>query len=168
MFGRTSLAQNSVFPTRVSTDGSPVYKTGGVTIDWSTVAAASGDVTLGDGSIIKDGNKYLRYGQVICRIGSPGTGEVSGGYGPYDPLATDGRQTLTQGRCFIVDQTVLRYPSGAANTGAANDIIGGVLEGGSVWRNRLLCTGGAHSLAAGPTETELLAAFPGLFVVRDE
>lgn len=46
------------------------FKIGGVTIDWATVAAVTGaDVELKDGTTIKIGKKYLRYGQVLCRIG---------------------------------------------------------------------------------------------------
>jgi hypothetical protein len=31
-------------------------------------------------------------------------GTASGKYGPYDSAATDGRQTLTRGECFILDE----------------------------------------------------------------
>jgi hypothetical protein len=42
MIGRTVLTgQNSIMPTRVSADGSPKYKAGGITIDWGTVAASA-------------------------------------------------------------------------------------------------------------------------------
>src|SRR5947207_488256 len=69
MIGRTLLAgNNSIFPTRVSADGSPVYKAGGVTLDWGTVAALGSDTTYPDGSIVRSGQKVLRYGQVICKI----------------------------------------------------------------------------------------------------
>jgi hypothetical protein len=163
MFGNTFLSQNAVFPTRVSCDGRPNYKVGGITIDWTTVSAASGDVTLGDGSVIKDGQKYLRYGQILTRITS------SGKYGPYDPSTTDGRQTLTRGECFILDQTLLQYSAGSSGLSAANDIVGGVFDGGSVWLARVLNAGsGSHSLTAGPTKTEFLTAFPGVQVTQDE
>jgi hypothetical protein len=162
MFGRTVLSQNSVFPTRVSADGSPTYKAGGVTIDWSLVTAASGDVTLGDGSVIKDGQKYLRYGQIITMVTSTGK------YGPYDPALTQGSELLTRGRCFIVDQTVLQYSSGSSALGAANDIIGGVFDGGAVWLDRIIQSGVAsHTKTAGPTKAEFLAAFPLVQIVED-
>lgn len=49
----------------------PPYKTGGVTIDWSTVAAvASTPKTLTDGRVVAVGDKYLRYGQIITKIGA--------------------------------------------------------------------------------------------------
>lgn len=44
------------------------YKAGGATIDWATVTALVADVTLPDGTIVKTGDKYLRYGQAISEI----------------------------------------------------------------------------------------------------
>lgn len=81
-----------------------------------------------------------------------GTG--TGLYGPYDSAATDGRQTLEKGRVWIVNQTVKE-----------NDLKSNhppVFDGGRVWRQRILATDGTHSLAAGPTFAELLAAMPSL------
>jgi hypothetical protein len=88
MFGRTVLTQNSVFPTRVSADGSPKYKAGGVTIDWSTVSALGSDTTYPDGSVVKSGSKVLRYGQVICKITTGETQTLTG-------TATSGNFTLS-------------------------------------------------------------------------
>jgi hypothetical protein len=162
MYGRTVLSNNSVFATRVSADGKPVYKAGGITIDWTTVVAASGDVTLTDGSVVKDGQKYLRYGQVMTKI------TASGQFGPYDPAVTDGRQTLTRGSCYILDETVLQYSSGSTKLSAANDIVGSAIEGGAVFIDRVLQSGVAtHTLAVGPTKAEVLTAFPAIFVVQD-
>lgn len=163
MFGRTVLAQNSVFPTRVSADGSPTYKAGGVTIDWSLVTAASGDVTLTDGSVIKDGQKYLRYGQILTMV------TATGKYAPYDPALTQGSELLVRGRCFIVDQTTLQYSSGSSTLGPANDIIGGVFDGGAIWFDRIIQSGVASATKAlGPTKVNFLAAFPLVQVVMDE
>ena len=58
-------------PTRLSYNGRPDWIAGGISIDWSTVAAVSGaDVTLPDGEKIPIGQKYLRYGQVMAMIGT--------------------------------------------------------------------------------------------------
>lgn len=163
MYGRSSLTNNNIFPTRVSTDGSPSYKTAGVTIDWTTVTAVNADTTLGDGSIVRNGQKFLRYGQILTMI------TASKQYGPYDPNATDGRQTLTRGECFILDETVLQYSSGSPLLGATNDQTGSLLDGGPVWLARILQSGVASaSLAAGPTLANLLTAFPSIKLVRDE
>lgn len=268
MLGQTTLSNNAVNPTRVSADGNPQYKPGGITIDWSTVTAASGDQTLPDGSTIKDGQKYLRYGQILCRIGvaevqtvtftgGPTSGSVvltlpavgdepaqtvtaafgasaasvqtsfqalsrigaggatvgrtgagsagdpyiytitfnkslpnpplltqtntfAGGttptatialgtssgtnvgyFGPYDPSATDGRATLARGECYILDETVLQYGAGTAMLSGATEHYGSAVEGGLLWRDRVLHSSAAtHTLALGPTLAEVETAFP--------
>jgi hypothetical protein len=79
MIGRNLLTTSTVQPVRVSADGSPLYKAGGVTIDWTTVVAVAGaDVTLPDGDVIRIGQKYLRYGQVL----NSGVGAASLAAGP--------------------------------------------------------------------------------------
>src|SRR4051812_20552363 len=122
MYGRTVLAQSNIFPTRVSADGNPIYKVGGATIDWTLVSAASGDVTLADGSIVKDTLKYLRYGQVLTKV------TATGYYAPYDSALTQGSELISQGNIFILDQTILQYPTGSSALGGANDQVGGLIE----------------------------------------
>jgi hypothetical protein len=261
-FGRNVLATNTLLNTRVTADGSPVFKVGGATLDLTTIPAASGsDVTLPDGSIIKANNQFLRYGQILCKIttgssqtltgtatsgnftvtllrpdtqqnvttgniafnasaatvlaaiqavmgpnqvasssGGPlGTGAVtvvfnvfvpimvvnagtlaggtvlpavtvagtaSGKYGPHDPAATDGRQTLSRGDCYILDETFLVTPGGT-QLPAANEITGGLIEGGRIWIDRVIQSGTATaSLALGPTLANFLAAFPRVSLVK--
>jgi hypothetical protein len=259
-YGRQVLG-NTGYPLYVlASDPSEAdWKLIGITVDWSTVAAVSGsDATLPDGNIIKVGQKYLRYGQVLCRItnrpsqtvtetGSPtggtftltgtrpdngftattvaiaqaataatvqtaleaiyGVGNVTvtgsnggpwtvtfpnfdvavsalvlannsltggttpsvaiaivtsgasyGEFGPYDPAASDGRQTLANGDSFVLNETVAQYPP--IGFGAPNSDNPAVFDGGLVWKARLLMTTGTHSLAAGPTVAEFTAAFP--------
>lgn len=235
---------------QVSADGQPEMKANGVTVDWSTVAAVGADVTLIDETEILNGEKYLRYGQVLCEIStaeqqtvdlSPGsdptggtwemtilgetilaipynvsaavlqesirslnvagasqvtvtksgfvytitfpghlgnvavitadgtgmdtataitiatvTAGIAGGgkYGPYDDGASDGRQTLTPGKCFVLNRTVKEDDLKSDHPP--------VLFGGRVWKERLLATSGTHTLAAGPTYTELFAVLPRL------
>jgi predicted RecA/RadA family phage recombinase len=274
-YGRAVAPAVTGYPLEVSADGDPEWKVGGVTLDWSTIAAVSADVTLPDGIVVKNGQKYLRFGQVLTLIGvaevqtaatqaTPVTGTViftlpavgdapaqsgatlswtsttlptaqavadnlnalsrigpngvtvtlsaqtytitfarrlgdvpqltsvatgsgntfthatttagqptyvSGNYqaakyGPYDPSATDGRQTLSRGECYILNQTVVE-------TGLLSPIFPpvadhpAVLEGGLVWRERLLATAmAAGTLALGPTFTNLLTAFPRLRFVN--
>lgn len=84
-----------------------------------------------------------------------------GMYGPYDSAATDGRQTLTPGQCWIINSLVIQNGIlGTVTTLPSNHP--GVLGGGDVWKARVLATSGTHSLAAGPTYTELQAAMPRL------
>lgn len=258
MFGRTLLSNNSIALTGVSADRNPLYKPGGITIDWSVVTAVSSqDAVLPDNSIVKVGQKYLRYGQIMTKetgagtvqtfhgtasggtftysfirsdngltvttaalaatataaqvlaaiqaVAAPGQavsssggalgtadvvvtfstytplGTVNGGsltggtvtvtqttagttggmFGPYDPGASDGRQTLTRGECFILDFTVTQYDSGTPGISPENTQIGGVFDAGLVWKDRILQAGaGSHTLAAGPTLAEFLSAFP--------
>jgi hypothetical protein len=154
-YGRQVL-QSTGRQIMVAADGFPEWKTGGVTIDWATVAAVSGsDATLDDGTVVKVGQKYLRYGQVLTYI------TASGKYGPYDAAATDGRQTLARGRCSILNETVLENGPLPGLPAPPSDHPA-VLEGGLVWRTRLLATTGTASLAAGPTFTALEGALPRL------
>lgn len=264
MLGRTILSNSYIPDTRVSSDGNPKYKTGGVTIDWSSVAALGSTYTFPDPQFsVASGLKMLRYGQILTKetgdgtiqtltgtatggtftitvtrpndgqsvttaalaatataaqilaalqavmvpstvvsatggalgtatvpitfattitsftinggsltggtVTNAATGGTTGGYfGPFDPTATDGRQTLTRGQCFILDQTILQYSSGSANLSVSNDQIGGVFDGGGVSIDRIIQSGTAsHSLAAGPTLAEFLAAFPAILITQD-
>lgn len=132
----------------VSVDGRPLAKVGGVTIDWSTVTAVSGsDVTVNDGVVVKIGEKYLRMGQVVCLITS------SGLYGPYDPAAGDGRQTLAIGKAFVLNR--------AALAAEPKDDYPEAIYGGQMWYARLVQSLAAtHTLALGPTLAEFQATFP--------
>lgn len=139
---------------QVSADGYPGAKMAGVTIDWSKVAAVTGsDVTLADGVVVKVGEKYLRYGQVVTKV------TTGGKYGPYDPAGGDGRELLVRGRAFVVNRTAL------ANEPA--DEHPEVIEAGRVWRDRIIQSEAAtHTLALGPTFAELTATFPELRFVE--
>jgi len=129
------------------------WKVAGITIAWGTVAAVSGsNVTVADGVVIPVGEKYLRYGQVMVEITAAGA--TQGMYGPYDPAATDGRQTLARGRVYLVPTVQLEREVASNHCG--------VMDGGRVYKERLLATAGTHSLAAGPTYAELEAVLPEL------
>ena len=266
MIGRTVLSLNSVMPTRVCADGVPVYKAGGITIDWGTVTALGADTTYPDGSLVRSGQKLLRYGQVVTKLttaagattqtltgtatggsftltltrpdtnqpvttgtiawnataatvltaiqavlapgqavsssgGALGTaavtvvfgtyfpivtvngalltggtvtpavtvvGATSGYFGPYDPAASDGRQNLNRGDCFVLDEMVLQYDAGTSALTSATDQTGGALEGGHIYIDRVLQSGAAAaSLALGPTLVNFSAAFPRFSFVRD-
>jgi hypothetical protein len=159
-YGRTILASSTPYPTQVSADGNPQYRAGGITLDLTTIPAASGsDVTLADGSVITAGEQYMRYGQILCRITS---GASTGKYGPYKQNASDGRQTMTRGKCFILDQTWLLNPAGASFAGlGATDTIGGVFDGGLVWQDRLLIDNPASN-NIDPDIADFLTAFPAI------
>jgi hypothetical protein len=162
-YGPQAITTDTVQPTRVSADGEPLYKAGGITIDWATVAVLAADLNAPDGSVVKatGAQKVLRYGQVLTKI------TASGKFGPYDPAAGDGRQLMARGDAVILDMTVVLFPAGATFP-AENDIIGMGIEGGAVWIDRVLQSGvAAHTLALGPTLAEVLALFPLIQVVRN-
>jgi hypothetical protein len=130
-------------------------KGGGVTLDVATIAAVTGSpATLADDTVVPVGSKYLRFGQILCKI------TASGLFGPYDSAAADGRQTLARGDCFFLDKTWLDVGSGVMVPQGQGSIHVAGFYGGDVWRERLLITTGTASLAAGPTVAAFEAAFP--------
>lgn len=87
-------------------------------------------------------------------------GGATGRYGPYDPDADDGRQTLTQGSVFILDGSLVKDGILGIDGLAPNSDQVGVIYGGLVWRARVIANDSANSLASGPTWANLLAAMP--------
>jgi hypothetical protein len=81
--------------------------------------------------------------------------------------ATDGRQTLTRGECYILNETCLENGVIPGLGGGASDHPA-VFDGGPAWKARILMTAGAHSLAAGPTVAEFEAAFPRIDYVQNK
>lgn len=83
------------------------------------------------------------------------TSGVSGGgkYGPYDSGASDGRQTLTRGRCYILNQTVTELAAGGLIPAPTDHPA--VIEGGLVWRARLRIGGSGQ-----PSVADFETAFP--------
>lgn len=157
-FGLKNLTTSSGTPFQLTYDGHPEWKSGSITIDWSTVAAVTSSpaALAGDQLSVPVGQKYLIAGQLMCEItAAPGT------YGPYDPAASDGRQTPIRGKCGLLNSTILQ--NGVLGITAGNTDNTNVIEGGRVWHARLLQSGtGTHTLAAGPTLAELLAVLPRL------
>jgi hypothetical protein len=88
----------------------------------SAVTVASGSLTSG--------------GTVTVTIGTSTEGSGSAGkYGPYDGDATDGRQTLSRGKCCILNATIVE-PSADSGLGVVTEHPG-CIEGGLVWKARL-------------------------------
>lgn len=133
---------------RASADGNPRWKTGGITVDWSTVTAVAVDTTLADGRIALNGQSYIRYGTVMCKI------TASGKFGPYSALASDGRELLERGNCFILNETAIKEQDLASDHPA-------VFDGGRVFEERVTDASGAPAL------DDLNEAFPDVTWVRD-
>jgi len=136
---------------RASADGDPRWKAAGITLDWTTVTAVSVDTTLSDGTVVKAGDKYIRYGTVLSQI------TASGKYGPADTSVSDGRQLVdatVRGRSFILDETVVYSEPGSDHPA--------VFDGGRVFKGRIVY-GGANQ----PTEANIETMFPAITFVAD-
>jgi len=117
-----------------------------------TFAASLGDVTvtLGVGSLTGG----------TATLAETRSGSLTKKWGPYDPAATDGRQTLTRGNAVIVEKTVFEKDN--LGLDITDHTLIGAVEGGIFWRNRLIATTGSASLANGPTFSNLETLFPML------
>lgn len=130
------------------------WKAGGATIDWTTETAVSGsDVTLTDGTVIKIGDKYLRYGTILTRI------TASGKFGKADTGASDGREIVTnavRGDAFVLDRTVVLSELGRSL------IIGDLFDAGIAFRDHLNL-----GYSGAPTEANLETMLPGVTFAKD-
>lgn len=119
-----------------------VWKIGGGTFDWGSVAASVANLTLEDGVKIEAPEKYLRYGSIVIIAGD---GELE--------LADD-TDTLVRGETFIVPYTMRESDPHSNHFGVA--------EGGGVFTARL-AVGGAGQ----PTLANVKAAMPLLTFARN-
>lgn len=125
------------------------WKPAGVTFDWSTVTALGADTTIPDGVTYAAGTKVLLPGTVVVVTTSLDSAGV------YDPAATDGRQTLERGRVFLVNDAVVEKDS----FGRTRDQFG-VLEGGLIWKARLVHNGTSAGVKGKPKLADLEAVLP--------
>jgi hypothetical protein len=110
---------------------------------------------LGDLTVSSSGASLTGGSSPAATVTTASQGARNDLYGPYDPAAVDGRQTLAIGKAFIIDRTVKESELKSNHPPA--------LEGGRVWAARIIQSGVAtHTLAAGPTYAELIATFPRL------
>lgn len=141
--GRTGTTTNFVWT--VTAAGALAMRGFSFDVDGSglTIAAAAGPTVATDSS---------------------GAGQSYGFYGPADTGATDGRQTLTNGECCVLNRTLLELnPLGLANP---LDIVG-ALDGGQVWLARLLVGAAVQAPFANfPTLANLKLALPLLRYVQ--
>lgn len=117
----------------ISADGRPDWKTGGITVDWTKVSAATADLILSDGTPIKTGEKYLEMGEQMARI------SATGKFAAADTTATDGRQTPARGNLFLLNRTVKQSSLGSDHPA--------VIQGGNVYKARVKVGGNRFTLA---------------------
>ena len=127
----------------VTADGAPKYKTAGVTIDWTSVAAQADDVVFQDGVEVKEGEKALRYGSIVFKQ-SDGTYALA-----------DDSSTLVRGEVFIVAETTTEEDAVSAHPP--------VIEAGKVFKDRILFGGSGQ-----PAVADVEAAMPGILYVVNE
>lgn len=123
------------------------WKLGGVTIHWPAITAETTDPyreVRPDGETANTnflssnnpadeyvylGEKYIRYGTVLCRISG---GTADGKFAPYGSTSIGGGTLLkTRGNMYICNLSV-------HDEDIASDHAKGVFEGGLVWKYRLL------------------------------
>lgn len=111
---------------QVSCDPEPLRKVGGVTIDWSLVSAVNADTTLKDGTVVKNGDKYIRYGTVLCKITTAEIQSIDLSAG-NDPTAGTWTITLIDANGVTIGTTIaLAYNASAATVQAALEtVLGG-------------------------------------------
>ena len=68
-YGRQVLSGTGRPVMVIAGDGRDIHwKVGGITLDWGLFAAVGVDTTLSDETVVPNGQKYARYGQVLCRV----------------------------------------------------------------------------------------------------
>ena len=119
------------------------WKAGGVTIFWDAITAEASDREirpagetvntnfLSSASPADDyvyaGEKYIRWGTVLCRISG---GSAAGKFAPYGSTTIGGGTLLkTRGNMYIVNQSV------HDNDYNSDHVPGGVFEAGLVYKN---------------------------------
>lgn len=135
------------------------WKTGGITLDWTTITAVGTNTTLADGNVIPAGQVGIQFGVILCKI------TASGKYGPYASGATDGRQLLNRGDCWILNKTVLQLMPSSVGSVATDHPA--VFNAGRVFFDRLQVVGGAAATFLGATSQPTLAAFETAFPAVD-
>lgn len=125
----------------VSADGSPVAKVAGVTIAWASVPTMAAARTFKDYDNVEAGEKYIRYGTIVCRITAATDATEVGKFAPlvgtgvagqYNDDATRAVSTA-EGDVFIVNRSVHQ-----------DDIASDhpeVIDGGRVYKRRLFVVG---------------------------
>lgn len=120
-----------------------------------TFPFASGDVA----ALTTDATN-LTGGAATAVITTGTAGSTTGKYGPYNSAATDGRQALRRGRCFILNETITELGPLGLGTQATDHPP--VFEGGRVWRQRLKIGGDNPTSIGGlqPSVSDFETAFP--------
>jgi hypothetical protein len=156
----------------VSADGNPKAKQGGITIYWDGIPAFVTAKTFESEDVVNAGEKYLRYGMIVCKIVG---GTQAGKYVPYGTTVGAGNTipdatslSTARGDMFILNYSV-------HENDRVSDHLGAAIEGGRVFKKRLNIVGNTaiEYNATGPlTFTQVPvntfeAAFPTITYVNE-
>lgn len=109
----------------IAGDGRDIHwKVGGITLDWGLFAAVSSDTTLSDETVVLNGQKYARYGQILCRVKKTEIQTVT------VTAATGGDFTLAGSDAIDFDATALEMQTALEEIfGAGNVTVSGPATG---------------------------------------
>jgi hypothetical protein len=156
-----AIAYNATSPTVQAA----IRSLGGAYANAIVTGAAAGPYTItferGQGNVtnLVPDNTLATGGTAAVTTGTAGAG--TGLYGPYDSGVSDGRQTLSRGHCFILNETVLQ--TGAQGLAGVASDNPAVFAGGLVWKARLkIGSVNVAYLGSGnqPTVSAFETAFP--------
>lgn len=142
-YGRTVLGRVGG-GIQVSADGKPQYKAGGITINWEAITAASSTYQLtpqgeqatidsidsvnayGWIDVVESGEKFIRYGTVMCRLIG---GTYDGQFVPYGSASGLGSGAISKlrGDVYILNESV-HYAEDNPKA----------IEGGLLYKHRLV------------------------------
>lgn len=165
--GKTAAVAYNATAATLQTALEAIYGAGNVAVSGSAggpytvnlkgiLAAMPFPLMVSDASLLTGGANTA-----VVAVGNAGTAPNNGMYGPYDPAATDGRQTLVRGECGFVPETLLQSGLVVGMPTGITDFAP-LLTGGTVYKDRLIATNSTHSLAAGPTFAEMEAVLTRL------
>lgn len=168
--GNTSAA--IAFDAAASAVQTAVRALGGSYAQVLVTGSAGGPYTLtfpvGSGNVVQLalGTNSLTGGTAPAPAFATSTaGDATGTYGPYSSTATDGRQNLGRGFCFILNESITELGSLGLSTIASDHP--GVIYGGRVWRARLKIGSNNPTSIGGlqPTISAFETAFPRIVYV---
>lgn len=111
------------------------WKIGGITLDWNTVAAVGSDTVLADDTTILNGQKGLRFGQILTKITLTGVdvvtinGSPTGGTFTISVTAGGSTQTTTAIAYNASAATVQAAIQALTNVGTGNATVTGSAGG---------------------------------------
>lgn len=117
-----------------SADGSPVAKIAGVMIAWAGVPAIAANRTFKDFDLVEAGEKFIRYGTIVCRITAATDPTEVGKFMPFMAVPGGGRTLSTaEGDVFLINRSVHQDDAASDHPEA--------LDGGRMYKQRLLVVG---------------------------